>query len=323
MTRAFGLGELPGTTLIDAADVVIGETGDLPHIPQLPARGLGADAVGRTAALTEWISVDKGPRGWVLSPRKQLLIRAARDMVDRDLDACEAVWSPAPETIKVQVTGPWTMAAQVELANGHRVITDRGALNELTDAITHAAIEHAADVAKRFGADVIVQLDEPELAAVVAGRLRGTSDLDEIRAVHAHDAAERLHRITSAIEGEVLVNMTGYAPLWEVAVKSGADAVLTTVDTIRGEQQYDGFGESISGGLRVGLGVKFADDPRDTAVRLAKLFSELGLDKQLLTTDVDVHPAGGITRGTLVDAAAHYRHAAAVAGMLESDAGDL
>ncbi len=42
---------MPGTDPDEATAVVLGELPDLPHLPELPARGPGADLVGRTAAL--------------------------------------------------------------------------------------------------------------------------------------------------------------------------------------------------------------------------------------------------------------------------------
>lgn len=63
---AFGLGELPGTDLAKAAEIVLGES-PTPHIPQLPGRGLGSDLIGRTAALLD-IPIDRGPRGWRVDP---------------------------------------------------------------------------------------------------------------------------------------------------------------------------------------------------------------------------------------------------------------
>ena len=45
-------GPLPGTDLAQAADVVLSES-PLPHIPQLPDRGVGSDLIGRTAAMLE------------------------------------------------------------------------------------------------------------------------------------------------------------------------------------------------------------------------------------------------------------------------------
>ena len=54
---AYGLGELPGTSITEAADIIQGETGDLLHLPQLPSRGLGADAIGRSVGLIDALTV--------------------------------------------------------------------------------------------------------------------------------------------------------------------------------------------------------------------------------------------------------------------------
>ena len=45
---------MPGTSVRDAVALVVGELGEgdgLPHLPELPARGPGADLVGRTLGL--------------------------------------------------------------------------------------------------------------------------------------------------------------------------------------------------------------------------------------------------------------------------------
>lgn len=345
---AYGLGELPGTSMAVAADMVLGETGDLVHLPQLPARGLGSDAIGGTAALLEGIHVDRGPRSWIMTARPQLETRRAKDQIERDLAACEEVWDGKARAIKLQVTGPWTLAAQIELANGHRVITDRGALRDLTQSLVDGVREHAEYVARNIktahvgGAytplsspKIVVQIDEPMLPEIIGGGLAGTSEFEEIAAVHSADVAERLHGMIEQLRGkftsQVLLNQTGYVPDWEVARGSGADTVLVTLDQVRGNAQKDGFGQAISEGTRIGLGVtrpgdevdELGDNPRELAVRIARFFDELGLDPALLASQVDVHPRSGIRSGTVVEAASAYRMAREVAGMLERDAGDL
>ncbi|AGF72269.1 hypothetical protein [Corynebacterium halotolerans] len=331
---AYGLGPLPGTSIAEAADLIVGETGDLPHLPQLPARGLGSDLIGCTAGLLAAVTVDRGPRSWIMTDRPQLLTRRTWDRMARDLDECEEAWGTSLTALKVQVAGPWSLAASIELANGHRVITDRGALRDLTDALIEGTNAHVADVAKRFHldpAEVVVQLDEPRLPAVVAGELRGATDFHPVRAVNATDAAERLAHVVESLDAEqVLLNQTGYAPLWELAVKCGARTVLVTLDQIRGTEQLDGIGQAVANGLRVGLGVTGPEDrvdelgerPREKAVRVARFWDELSLDRELLATAVDVHPRGPVTEGTAVDAAHAYRMAVAVEGMLTRDAGD-
>ena len=54
-------------------------------------------------------------------------------LLDEDVDALEEAWEKAGlrgtgRTIKVQVPGPLTLAAELELPGGHRAITDAGAL---------------------------------------------------------------------------------------------------------------------------------------------------------------------------------------------------
>lgn len=328
---AYGLGPLPGTSLPDAADVVRSETGDLPHIPDLPARGLGADGVGRTAALLEAVSVDRGPRSWIMTDRPQLLTRRTRDLLDRDLDQLEEAWGTTVPQLKVQVTGPWTLAASIELAGGHRVITDPGALRDLTEALVEGVNAHAAELTRRFRADVTVQLDEPLLPDIAAG-LPGVTRFHPVRPVNPKDLAERLAGVVEKLGAErVLLNQTGYAPLWDVARGSRADTVLVSLDLVQGTAQYDGFGHTVSAGTRIGLGVTGPGDhvdelharPRERAVSVARFWERLGLDPQWLTERVDVHPRADLTEGTLLDAAGAYAMARAVDHMLRTDAGDL
>lgn len=328
---AYGLGPLPGTSLADAADVVLSETGDLPHIPDLPARGLGADGIGRTATLLEAVSVDRGPRSWIMTDRPQLLTRRTRDLLDRDLDDLEATWGTTVPQMKLQVTGPWTLAASIELASGHRVITDPGAARDLAAALVEGVNAHAAALARRFHAEITVQLDEPLLADVAAG-LPGVTRFNPIRPVNPRDLSERLADVTGNLQvARVLLNQTGYAPLWDVARDSGAETVLVSLHQVQGTQQYDGFGHTITAGTRIGLGVtgpgdrvdELGERPRERAVAVARFWERLGLDPLWLTDRVDVHPRAGITTGTLTDAAGAYAMARVVDQMLRTDSGDL
>ena len=45
---ATGVGSLPGTDMVEAIKLVFGELPDLPHLPELPGRGPGAELIGRT-----------------------------------------------------------------------------------------------------------------------------------------------------------------------------------------------------------------------------------------------------------------------------------
>lgn len=319
----YGLGELPGASIIAAADIVAGETGDLRQLPILPARGV--DVVGLTTGILPGINVDAGPRSWVLSTRPQLRTRRIWDRVEADLDQCEQAWGTRIDAVKIQVAGPWTLSASIELSNGHRALTDTGALCDLTESLIAGIQEYSADVRARFDTEVYVQLDEPLLAQVRDGSLPGTSQFDEIPSINDTDLGERLAGVIERAEVRYL-NQTGYPPLWKVAQVAGVETCQVTLDTVRGSEQYDGIGHALAAGMRVGLGMTRAGDdrdPRHLAVDVARMWDELGLDRTLLTHAVDVHPRGGLANCTLLDAAAALRTARTVADMLDKEAGDL
>ena len=319
----YGLGELPGASILAAADIVAGETGDLRQLPILPA--CGVDVVGLTTGILPGINVDAGPRSWVLSTRPQLRTRRIWDRVEADLDQCEQAWGTRIDAVKIQVAGPWTLSASIELSNGHRALTDTGALRDLTESLIAGIQEYSADVRARFDTEVYVQLDEPLLAQVRDGSLPGTSQFDEIPSINDADLGERLAGVIERAEVRYL-NQTGYPPLWKVAQVAGVETCQVTLDTVRGNEQYDGMGYALAAGMRVGLGMTRAGDdrdPRHLAVDVARMWDELGLDRTLFTHAVDVHPRGGLANCTLLDAAAALRTARTVADMLDKDAGDL
>ena len=302
----FALGPMPGTSMAEAADIIMGET-ELPAIPQLPERGLGSDSVGRTASMLEAITIDRGPRSWRMTARPQLLTRRAWDRLERDLDEVQQVWGETVPRIKVQALGPWSLAASIELAGGHRVLTDSGAFAELSDALLHGIRTHATDVARRFHGEVVVQLDEPLLADVIAGRIPGTTDFDSIPAVPDEVALETLLRF----EADYLY----CPPLWSVA--GAAKTFLVDAqyrDRLSTPKHFDGMGEHLSEGRRVGVALS-GKDARAEAISLARHLDRIGMPRELLVDHFDVFPAGA--------SASSLRSVTETAAILTRDAGDL
>ena len=297
------LGPMPGTSIAEAADIIMGET-ELPAIPQLPERGLGSDAVGRTASMLEAISIDRGPRSWRMAARPQLLTRRTWDRLERDLDEVQEVWGETVPRVKVQALGPWSLTASIELPNGHRVLTDRGAFTELADALRHGLHAHAEDVASRFHGEVVVQLDEPLLADIVAGRISGTTDFDTIPAVPDEVAFDLLQ----SFEADYL----HAPPLWSLA--RAAKTFLTTFRGLDTPRHLDGLGEHLNAGHRIGLGME-GSDSRAEAIALARHLDRIGMPRELLVDHVDVYPVEATAR-TL-------RSATETADILTRDAGDL
>ncbi|WP_240510650.1 methionine synthase [Corynebacterium hadale] len=278
---AFGLGPLPGADLMQAADVVLSES-PLPHIPQLPERGVGSDAIGRTAALLE-IPIGRGPRGWRVAARE----RGDADRMARDLDMLEEAWHGKVDTVKVQLVGPFTLAAEVEMPNGHRMITDAGALRDLTDALIEACGEHRHDVAARFG-DVVLQLDEPLLPEVTAGTLRGTTDYETIRAIP--EPQETLQRFGEhLLHTPKLVDATPWI----------------TVDPRTCDK--DALAKLLDQGTRIAI-------PTMAPRELYRVLDDLQIDPAQTRVDVYAEPAA-----TLVGTAANYRAAREMAEELSME----
>ena len=124
---ATGVGSWPGSTPREAAEIVIGELHRLPHLVELPDRGVGADLIGRAGGLLVDIAIDTVTRGYRIASRPGAVMRRARSLLEEDVDALEEAWETAggsERVVKVQAPGPITLAAQLELANGHRAITE-------------------------------------------------------------------------------------------------------------------------------------------------------------------------------------------------------
>ena len=133
---------MPGTSVRDAVALVVGEmtSGDgVPHLPELPARGPGADLVGRTAGLLAAVApdlaVETTPAGWRFADAPGRESRRARSWLGEDLDAWEEALEGFDGLVAVSLAGPWTTAASVELRTGERAVRDPGACRDLADAL--------------------------------------------------------------------------------------------------------------------------------------------------------------------------------------------
>ncbi|MCF7550305.1 methionine synthase [Pseudonocardia sp. WMMC193] len=308
---ATGLGSLPGTDPRAAAELVAGELPLLPHLPELPARGVGADPVGRAAGMLVDLAVEVVPTGWRVTARPGRDHRRAVDLLRADLDAFdEACDRTRPDWVKVQVVGPWTLAAEVELAAGHRVLTDRGAAREFAASLTEGLSAHVAEVAARTGAQVVVQLDEPRLAAVVAGSLPTASGYGTVRAVPEPDAQDALRELITALDVPVVVRVPGDRPPLALLREVGASglAVDATQRSISGDTAVpaalDAVGEVWDAGLPLFLGLVPTRDPgrpletAELARRAYDLADRLGFDRVRLGELAVPTPAGGLARST-------------------------
>ncbi len=115
---ATGVGSLPGIDPLTTATWVLDELADLPHLPELPDRGLGADAIGRSAGLLVDLPVEATPGGWQVTGRPGSDLATARRLLTDDLAALEIAAHGYCGPLKVQVVGPITLAASLGRPSG-------------------------------------------------------------------------------------------------------------------------------------------------------------------------------------------------------------
>lgn len=239
MTAVSGLGPWPGGDDADVLEAQLTVLGDLAEVPtgvrgtpflvQLPGRGPGADATGRTAGLLPGLPVELGPHGWKLADHEGADLRRARSFLREDLEALSIAAAGYAGPLALTVVGPWTLAADLYLARGDRVLSDRGAARELVEALAVAVGEHVAQVRRQVpGADVVVQLDEPLLAQVGAGVLPTFSGSSRLRAVPGPDVVDGLRPVLDAARAAGARTAVHVGSAWvgvAPVVLAGADAV--------------------------------------------------------------------------------------------------
>ncbi|WP_433264318.1 methionine synthase [Actinosynnema sp. CS-041913] len=297
---ATGIGSLPGTDPLEAARVVLGELPDLPHLPELPARGVGADIVGRTAAILVDLPVEVVASGYRTAAHPGRDQRRAVDLLRRDLDAFEEAADGLDlPVVKVQASGPWTLAAGVELARGHRVLTDRGALRELTASLTEGLARHVAEVAKRTGARVVVQLDEPTLPAVLRGLLPTPSKLGTVAAVPEPDARALLQSVVDGVGADVVVHCCAPRTPITLLREAGAKGIAFDVSLLDGDL-WDQVGEAWEERTTLFLGLTPSVDPghpvglREVAKPALDLVDRLGFPRSVLGSHAVPTPSCGL-----------------------------
>ncbi|MBX7450272.1 methionine synthase [Mycolicibacterium sp. 3033] len=306
---ATGVGSWPGASAREAAEVVVGELHRLPHLVELPGRGVGADLIGRAGALLVDIWFDTVPRGYRIAGGRSAATRRAVSLLDEDVDALEEAWEKAglrggDRVVKVQAPGPVTLAAQVELGGGHRAITDAGAVRDLTSSLAEGVAAHRAELQRRLQTPVVVQFDEPTLPAALAGRLSGVSSLNPVHPVDDAVVTDLLDECVAAVGGEVAVHCCAADVPWKVLQRSTIAAVMVDVRTLSATD-LDGVGEFLESGRTVLLGAvpALAPAPRpaveELAAAVAAVTDRLGFPRTVLRDRVGVTPACGLAGATV------------------------
>ncbi|WP_244932072.1 methionine synthase [Nocardioides sp. W7] len=311
MTIASGVGSMPGTdqqTYDETVKLVLGELPDLPHLPELPGRGVTAGMTGRALAVLSTLGVDLQPAGWRLTDASGVDHRRARSLLAQDLDGLEEQAQGALPTeggaFKIQVAGPWTLAATVEKPRGDKVLSDHGARRELAQALAEGLRDHVRDVRRRLPQvdRLIVQVDEPAIAAVLGGKVPTASGFGRHRTVHPPEVSDTLGWVLAAITdagAEPWVHSCAPDVPWQLLRGAGARGLSVDL-AVLGAADHDPLAEALEAGETLALGVVPSTDPAssltDTQVTESVLrwLDMLGLDLDEVGSRLVLTPACGL-----------------------------
>lgn len=246
---------MPGGNPLEAARVIVGELPDFPHLPELPGRGPGADITGRAAALLVDMPTEVTPRGWRIAERPGRDSRRARSYLSADLDALEEVLDGYEGLLKLQVAGPWTLAATLEQPRSlNPSLADPGLVADLAASLAEGVANHVAEVAKRLPrATLAVQVDEPALPAVVAGTVPTASGLGRVRVPDEEFLRERLRHVVIAAGGYSIVHCCSRDYPFGIIRAAGAHALSLDISQLRAPD-YDELAAAAEAGLGLLLG---------------------------------------------------------------------
>ncbi|MQY12138.1 hypothetical protein SRB5_22680 [Streptomyces sp. RB5] len=324
---ATGIGSMPGGDARETARTVTGELEGFPFLAELPARGPGADMIGRTAGMLADIYARVEPSGWRIGDRPGRDTKRARAWLGEDLDALEEFTQGYTGPLKTQVVGPWTLAAALELHGGEAALRDPGACRDLAASLAEGVREHLAELRRRVpGAEPVLQLDEPSVTAVLRGTVKTASGYRTYRAVDRAVVEGALRALIDAAGVPVVVHSC--APEVPVALLRRAGATGVSLDfSLLTERQDDAIGEAVEGGAALFAGVVPGtdrqgggmSDPGGSVGGVRTLWRRLGLSPGTLADSVVITPACGLAGASPGYARRALAHCARAARTLVDD----
>ncbi|WP_241265739.1 methionine synthase [Streptomyces boncukensis] len=324
---------MPGTDAREAARTVTGELAGpphLPYLPELPARGPGADMLGRTAGMLAELYVQREPSGWRIADRPGRDTRRARAWLGEDLDALEEFTQGYGGALKVSAAGPWTLAATLERRNGEAMLGDPGAVRDLAASLAEGLAGHLAEVRRRVpGATLVLQFDEPLLTSVLRGTVRTASGYRTHPAVDRAVVEGALRTLIEAHDGPAVVHSC--APDVPVGLlrRAGAAGISLDAELIT-ERDDEALGEALESGVALfagvvpGTGADGADDgalsdPAGSVGGVRSLWRRTGLAAGLLAESVVLTPACGLAGASPAYARRALAHCVRAAAVLADD----
>jgi hypothetical protein len=306
---ATGIGSVPGDVPREAVRWVVDALPELPHLPELPARGPWAAITGRAAGLLVDLPLELELDRWRTAQAPGRDVRRSRSLLREDLDAFEEVLQGFTGSVKLQVCGPVTLAATVELRGGDALASDPAAVRDVAASLAEGVGQHVDELHRRLaGVEVVLQLDEPALPAATGGAIPRPSGWGTHQPVPGEVARSALSVVLQAAEGagaSTVVHCCASDPDWSVLTRSGADALSLDVDALDLAAHASALAEWVDHGRILWAGVAPAD--QDAArQRLRELRGVLGLEGERFASALVVTPRCGQPGSTVPVVIAAY-----------------
>jgi hypothetical protein len=268
-------------------------------------------------------------------------------MLSSDLDVLAEVLDGFGGLLKIQLCGPWTLAASLELPHTMNVaVADPGAVADLTASLAEGAAAHVTEVLKRVpGARLVVQLDEPSLPAVAEGEVPTASGLSRLAAVEEDTLRDGLAQVLASIRGYTVVHCCATTVPFGIIRAAGAGAVSFDLGQLRRGEE-DAVAEVAEAGMGLLTGAVPAvaeqaaagtpdagprrDGPavggsgpgggsaeaRESAERVIRLWRRLGLSLATCAQQTVITPACGLAGSSPAQARAVLTRCREAASML-------
>jgi len=282
---------------LSAVRDLLGEDG-LPYLPELPARGPGADIIGRGAGLLADLAVDLQPMGWRFVDRPGRDAHRTSALLREDLDELAEAFDGYEGDLKVQIAGPWTLAASIWLHRGERAVVDVGATRDLIASLAEGLRVHLGELGRLVPkAALVVQIDEPVLPSVLSGQLPTASGFGRIRAVDPTVAAEGLRDVVAAAGDRNTVVHCCAADVPLVLLRNtGAKAVSLDI-ALLGARGWESVAATVESGVELWAGVVPTDETIGKVTEaidpLIEAWGRVGLPRTDLSS-VTLTPACGL-----------------------------
>ena len=209
--------------------------------------------------------------------------------------------NPATE-IKVQLVGPLSLAAGLHLHNGERALLDYGARRDLAASLAAGVGGYLSRVAAAVpGARLVVQVDEPDIAAVLAGTIPTSSGYRTLRAVPASEARESWRVVLDALRAagavEAVISVPEVEAPFEQILAAGADGIAVPLKALT-SRQWEQLAGAVESGTSLWLGaLEAAGGPlpkvAESVEAVWRPWRQLGLPADTLAS-IRVTPSAGL-----------------------------